>query len=279
MKATGIGASVRRKEDRRFLLGKGRYTDDIDVAGLTHAVFLRSPHAHAVIRHIDNSAARAAPGVIAVFTGEDLAADGIGPLICGVTVTSDDGQPHRAPAHPALAQGKVNYVGDHVAVVIADTVEHARDAAELIEVDYEVLPAVTSTASAADEGQQQIHEVAPDNVCFNWPFGDKAAVEDVFASAHKVSRLDLVNNRMVTNPMEPRAAMGEFNAGTDEITLHLTTQNPHVHRLVLSAFNQLAPEHKLRVVGPDVGGGFGAKIFVYAEELVVGWACPRLTDR
>lgn len=276
MTATGIGASVRRKEDRRFLLGKGRYTDDIDVAGLTHAVFLRSPHAHAVIRHIDSSAALAAPGVIAVFTGEDLAADGIGPLICGVTVTSDDGQPHRAPAHPALAQGKVNYVGDHVAVVIADTVEQARDAAELIEVDYEVLPAVTSTASAADAGQQQIHEVAPDNVCFNWPFGDKAAVEDVFASAHKVSRLDLVNNRMVTNPMEPRAALGEFNAGTDEITLHLTTQNPHVHRLVLSAFNQLAPEHKLRVVGPDVGGGFGAKIFVYAEELVVGWACRKV---
>jgi carbon-monoxide dehydrogenase large subunit len=272
----GIGASVRRKEDKRFLIGKGNYTDDINVAGQTYACFVRSPHAHATINGIDTSAADNAPGVVAVFTGDDLAADGIGPLICGVTVTSDDGQPHRAPAHPALAQGKVHYVGDHVAVVIAESLSQARDAAELVEVDYGVLPAVTDTATAADDGQPQVHEVAPNNVCFNWPFGDKAAVEAAFDSAHKVARLDLVNNRMVTNPMEPRAALGEYNTGTDEITLHLTTQNPHVHRLVLSAFNQLAPEHKLRVVGPDVGGGFGAKIFVYAEELVVGWASRKV---
>ncbi|MCY4358182.1 MAG: xanthine dehydrogenase family protein molybdopterin-binding subunit [Gammaproteobacteria bacterium] len=272
----GIGASVKRKEDRRFLLGKGRYTDDIQPNGLTHAVFVRSPHAHAAIKQIDSSAALAAPGVIAVLTGDDLSADGIGPLICGVTVTSDDGEPHKAPAHPALAQGKVNYVGDHVAIVVAETYAQARDGAELVMVDYEVLPAVTDTATAANPGQQQIHEVAPDNVCFNWPFGDKEGVEAAFASAHKVSSLDLVNNRMVTNAMEPRAALGEYNAGTEEITLHVTTQNPHVHRLVMSAFNQLAPEHKLRVVGPDVGGGFGVKIFVYAEELVVGWACRKL---
>ena len=272
----GIGASVRRKEDQRFLTGKGNYTDDINVAGQTHAVFVRSPHAHAEIQGIDCSDALAAPGVVAVLTGDDLAADGIGPLICGVTVTSDDGEPHRAPAHPALAQGKVNYVGDHVAIVIAETRAQARDAAELVDVDYSVLPAVIDTGSAADSGQPQIHEVAPDNVCYNWPFGDKEGVEAAFAGAHKVSKLDLVNNRMVTNPMEPRAALGEYNQGMDEITLHLTTQNPHVHRLVLSAFNQLAPEHKLRVVGPDVGGGFGAKIFVYAEELVVGWACRKI---
>ena len=273
---TGIGASVLRKEDRRFLIGKGRYTDDINVAGQTHAVFVRSPHAHATINSIKTDAARAAPGVVAVLTGTDLAADGIGPLICGVTVTSDDGQPHRAAVHPALAQGKVNYVGDHVAIVIAETYAQARDAAELVEVDYGILKAVTSTAHATDKGQQQIHDVAPNNMCFNWPFGDKAAVEAAFAKAHKVSSLDLVNNRMVTNPMEPRAALGEYNTGTEEITLHVTTQNPHVHRLVLSAFNQLAPEHKLRVVGPDVGGGFGAKIFIYAEELVVGWACRKV---
>lgn len=276
MTANGIGVSVRRKEDHRFLIGKGRYTDDINVAGQTHACFVRSPHAHARIKSVDVTAALAAPGVLAVFTGDDLAADGIGPLICGVTVTSDDGKPHRAPLHPALAQGKVNYVGDHVAVVIAETYAQARDGAEKVEVDYEVLPAVYSTAQAAGKGQTQIHEAAPNNVCFNWPFGDKAAVETAFAKAHKVASLELVNNRMVTNPMEPRAALGEFNEGTDEITLHLTTQNPHVHRLVLSAFNQLAPEHKLRVVGPDVGGGFGAKIFVYAEELVVGWACRKV---
>ncbi len=272
----GIGASVRRKEDQRFLLGKGRYTDDINVAGQTHAVFLRSPHAHAIIEGIDTQAAKAAPGVVAVLTGDDLAADGIGPLICGVTVTSDDGEPHRAPAHPALAQGKVNYVGDHVAIVIAETLTQARDAAELVEVRYRPLPAVSGTADAASPGQRQIHDVAPGNVCFNWPFGDKAAVDAAFESAHKVSSIELTNNRMVTNPMEPRAALGEYNPGTGEITLHLTTQNPHVHRLVLAAFNQLAPEHKLRVVGPDVGGGFGAKIFVYAEELVVGWACRKI---
>lgn len=272
----GIGASVRRKEDNRFLIGKGNYTDDINVAGQTFAYFVRSPHAHATLNGIDTSAAENAPGVVAVLTGDDLAADGIGPLICGVTVTSDDGQPHRAPAHPALAQGKVHYVGDHVAVVIAESLAQARDAAELVEVDYGVLPAVTDTGTAADDGQPQVHEVAPNNVCFNWPFGDKAAVDAAFDSAYKVARLDLVNNRMVTNPMEPRAAVGEYNSGTDEITLHLTTQNPHVHRLVLSAFNQLAPEHKLRVVGPDVGGGFGAKIFVYAEELVVGWASRKV---
>lgn len=272
----GIGASVRRKEDNRFLIGKGNYTDDINVAGQTYAYFVRSPHAHATLNGIDTSAAEKAPGVVAVLTGDDLAADGIGPLICGVTVTSDDGQPHRAPAHPALAQGKVHYVGDHVAVVIAESLAQARDAAELVEVDYGVLPAVTDTATAADDGQPQVHEVAPNNVCFNWPFGDKAAVDAAFDSAYKVACLDLVNNRMVTNPMEPRAAVGEYNSGTDEITLHLTTQNPHVHRLVLSAFNQLAPEHKLRVVGPDVGGGFGAKIFVYAEELVVGWASRKV---
>ncbi len=276
MATNGIGVSVRRKEDRRFLLGKGNYTDDINIVGQTHAYFVRSPHAHATINSIDTSAAAASAGVVAVLTGDDLLADGIGPLICGVTVTSDDGKPHRAPVHPALAQGKVNYVGDHVAIVIAETLAQARDAAEKVVVDYGILPAVTSTAHAADKGQTQIHDVAPGNVCFNWPFGDKPAVEAAFASAHKVVKLEVINNRMVTNPMEPRAALGEYNSGTEEITLHLTSQNPHVHRLVLSAFNNLAPEHKLRVVSPDVGGGFGAKIFIYAEELVVGWACRKV---
>lgn len=276
MVENGVGASVLRKEDNRFLIGKGNYTDDINLVGQTHAVFVRSPHAHATLNSIDTKAAAGSAGVVAVLTGDDLAADGIGPLICGVTVTSDDGEPHRAPAHPALAQGKVNYVGDHVAIVIAETLAQAKDAAELVEVDYGLLPAVTDTATAADDGQQQIHDVAPNNMCYNWPFGDKEAVDAAFGGAHKVSTLDLVNNRMVTNAMEPRAALGDYNAGTEEITLYLTTQNPHLHRLVLSAFNQLAPEHKLRIVGPDVGGGFGVKIFVYAEELVVGWACRKV---
>ena len=276
MVENGIGASVLRKEDNRFLTGKGNYTDDVNVLGQTHAYFIRSPHAHATIDRMDLSAALASDGVVAVFTGDDLAEDGIGPLICGVNVTSDDGEPHRAPLHPALAQGKVNYVGDHIAVVIAETLAQAKDAAEKVEIDFGVLPAIADTATAADSGQQQIHDVAPSNTCYNWPFGDKSAVEEAFETAHKISTLELVNNRMVTNPMEPRAALGDYNSGTEEITLHVTTQNPHVHRLVLSAFNQLAPEHKLRVVGPDVGGGFGVKIFVYAEELVVGWACRKV---
>ncbi|MEX2130699.1 MAG: hypothetical protein WD772_04380, partial [Pseudohongiellaceae bacterium] len=175
MTANGIGVSVRRKEDGRFLIGKGRYTDDINVEGQTHACFVRSPHAHAKIESLSTTMAMTAPGVVAVLTGNDLAADGIGPLICGVTVTSDDGKPHRAPLHPALAQGKVNYVGDHVAVVIAETYAQARDAAELVEVEYQLLPAVTSTAHATDKGQAQIHAEAPGNLCYNWPFGDKAA--------------------------------------------------------------------------------------------------------
>jgi carbon-monoxide dehydrogenase large subunit len=146
MAENGIGASVLRKEDNRFLTGKGNYTDDVNVLGQTHAYFIRSPHAHATIDRIDLSAASCSEGVVAVFTGDDLAADGIGPLICGVNVTSDDGEPHRAPLHPALAQGKVNYVGDHIAVVIAETLVQAKDAAEKVEIDYGVLPAIADTA-------------------------------------------------------------------------------------------------------------------------------------
>ena len=224
MAENGIGASVRRKEDNRFLTGKGNYTDDINIVGQTYAYFVRSPYAHANLNSIDTSAASASDGVVAVLTGDDLAEDGIGPLICGVNVTSDDGEPHRAPLHPALAQGKVNYVGDHVAVVIAESLAQAKDAAEKVSIDYGVLPAVASTATAAEVNQQQIHDIAPNNMCYNWPFGDKAAVDAVFETAHKISTLDLINNRMVTNPMEPRAAAGEYNSGTEEITLHVTTQ-------------------------------------------------------
>ena len=276
MSETGIGASVLRKEDYRLLTGNGNYTDDINIVGQTHAYFVRSPHAHATLNSINTAAAAAAPGVVAVFTGDDLAADGIGGLICGVVVTGKSGEPNATPAHPALAQGKVNYVGDHVAVVIAETLAQAKDAAELVEVDYGVLPSVTDTASAAAEGAPQIHDVAPNNICFDWPFGEKADVDAAFDGAHKISTLELVNNRMVTNPMEPRAALGDYNAGTEEITIYMTTQNPHVHRLVMSAFCALAPETKLRIVAPDVGGGFGAKIFIYAEELVVGWATRKV---
>ena len=273
MGATGIGAAIPRKEDHRFVTGKGRYVDDINRPGQAYAFFLRSPHAHAKIKSIDTKAAESAPGVVAVYTGDDIAADKVGGLICGWLIHSKDGSPMNAGPHPALAQGKVRYVGDHVAVVIADTLAQARDAAEKIEVDYEVLPAVVDLANA--QSGTQIHDVAPNNVVYDWHLGDKAAVDKAFASAKHVTKLELVNNRLVPNPMEPRAAVGEYEEGTDSLVLYTTSQNPHVARLVLSAFIGLAPEHKFRVIAPDVGGGFGSKIFIYAEETVCVWAARK----
>lgn len=275
MTKTGIGASVKRKEDQRFITGSGQYTDDVSRPGHVHAYFLRSPHAHAVIRRLDIAAAKAAPGVLGVFTGDDLAADKIGGLICGWMIHSKDGSAMKAGAHPALAQGKVRYVGDHVAVVIAETLAEARDGAEKIIVDYEVLPAVIDTAGA-QAAKTQLHDVAPRNTVFEWAIGDKAATEAAFGAAHHVTKIDLVNNRLVPNAMEPRAAIGEYDPGQGAYTLWTTSQNPHVARLVLSAFIGIAPENKLRVIAPDVGGGFGSKIFIYAEETVAVWASKKV---
>jgi aerobic carbon-monoxide dehydrogenase large subunit len=275
MTATGIGASVRRKEDQRFITGKGRYVDDLNRPGQAYAAFVRSPHAHANLRSVDTSAAKGMPGVLAVLTGDDLAADKIGGLICGWMIHSKDGEPMKAGAHPALAQGKVRYVGDHVAVVIAETVAQAKDGAEAVKVDYDVLPAVVDPA-AAQKASVQLHDVAADNTVYRWHLGDKAAVDNAFANAKHVTKIDLVNNRLVPNPMEPRAAIGEYDTGDEAFTLYTTSQNPHVARLVLSAFIGIAPEHKLRVIAPDVGGGFGSKIFIYAEETVCIWAAKKV---
>jgi carbon-monoxide dehydrogenase large subunit len=276
MSVTPIGTPVRRKEDQRFITGKGRYTDDINVPGQTHAVFVRSPHAHAKIKRIDASAAKAMPGVIDVLTGADLAADKIGGLICGWMIHSKDGSPMKAGPHPALAVDTVRYVGDHVAIVVAETKAQARDAAEAVQVDYEVLPAVADVAKAQQKGAPAVHEVAPDNTVFNWHLGDKAATDRAFAAAAHVTKLDIVNNRLAPNPIETRAAIGEYDPGNEAYTLHTTSQNPHVARLVLSAFIGIAPEHKLRVIAPDVGGGFGSKIFIYAEETVCVWAAKKV---
>jgi carbon-monoxide dehydrogenase large subunit len=276
MSATGIGAPVRRTEDFRFITGKGQYTDDINRAGQAHAYFLRSPHAHAEIVKIDANKAKAMEGVVAILTGDDLAADKIGGLICGWMIHNKDGSPMRAGGHPALAQGKVRYVGDHVAVIIAETYQQAKDAAEAIDVTYKTLPAVADIASALKKGAPVVHDVAPDNTVFNWHLGDKAATDAAFAKAKHITKLDLINNRLVPNPMEPRAAVGDYDAGTGVFTLHTTSQNPHVARLVLSAFIGIAPEHKLRVIAPDVGGGFGSKIFIYAEETVCVWASKKV---
>ncbi|MDR6293065.1 MULTISPECIES: xanthine dehydrogenase family protein molybdopterin-binding subunit [Inquilinus] len=272
----GIGAPLRRKEDFRFLTGNGHYTDDINRPGQAFAYFLRSPVAHARIRSIDTSAAAAAPGVVAIFTGDDLAKDKIGGLICGWMVKSKNGEPMKAGPHPALAQGKVRYVGDHVAVVIAETKDQAKDAAEKIEVDYEELPAVVATNSARKAGAALVHDDIPANTVYEWELGNKADVEAAFARASHVTKLDLENNRLIPNAMEPRAAIGEYDRGSDSFTLHTTSQNPHVARLVLSAFIGIAPEHKLRVIAPDVGGGFGSKIFIYAEETVCVWAAKKV---
>jgi aerobic carbon-monoxide dehydrogenase large subunit len=276
MGVTAIGASVKRTEDIRFVTGKGHYVDDVNRPGQAYAYFLRSPHAHATIDKIDASAALKSPGVVAVFTGADIEADKVGGLICGWMIHSKDGSPMKAGAHPALAQGKVRYVGDHVAVVIADTLAQARDAAEKIEVHYTELPAVVDTAKAASSGQPQLHDVAPNNTIFNWHIGDKAATDAAFVSAAHVTKLDLTNNRLIPNAMEPRAAVGEYDSGADSLTLYTTSQNPHVARLVLSAFVGLAPENKFRVIAPDVGGGFGSKIFIYAEETVCAWAAKKI---
>ena len=274
MSATGIGASVRRKEDFRFITGQGQYTDDVVRPGENCAVFVRSPHARAKIRNIDVSAAKKMPGVVDVLTGAQLATDKIGNLICGWAITSKDGSAMKMAPHPALAAGTVNHVGDAVAVVIAETQALARDAAEKVKVDYEVLPAVADPAKA--KSGPQIHEVAPKNTIYEWSLGDQKATAAAFAAAKHVTKLDIVNNRLVPMAVEPRAALAEYDAGTDHLTLWNTSQNPHVARLVISAFVGITPEHKLRVIAPDVGGGFGSKIFIYPEEVVCLWAARKV---
>ena len=276
MSATGIGAPVRRKEDQRFITGKGQYTDDINRPGQAYAVFVRSPHAHANIKRIDTAAAMKSPGCLAIYTGADIATDKVGGLICGWMIHSKDGSPMKAGAHPALAQGKVRYVGDHVAVVIGETLAQAKDAAERVTVDYDPLPAAADVTTAQNAGQAQVHAEAPNNTVYQWHLGDKAAVDAAFGNARHVTKIDLVNNRLIPNAIEPRAAIGDYDSGNDSLTLYTTSQNPHVARLVLSAFIGLAPEHKLRVIAPDVGGGFGSKIFIYAEEVVCLWAARKI---
>jgi carbon-monoxide dehydrogenase large subunit len=234
---------------------------------------VRSPHAHAKLKKVDVRAAEKMPGVVAVLTGEQLAADKIGHLICGWMIHSKDGSPMKMAPHPALAVGKVCYVGDPVALVVAETLAQAKDAAEKVVIDYEVLPAVADPAKA--KSGPQIHEVAPKNTIYEWHLGDAQAVANAFKAAKQITKIDIVNNRLVPNAIEPRVAIGEYDAGNDSFTLWNTSQNPHVARLVIAAFIGMAPEHKLRVIAPDVGGGFGSKIFIYPEEVACLWASRR----
>jgi carbon-monoxide dehydrogenase large subunit len=268
-----IGESVRRKEDLRFLTGAGQYTDDINLANQRCAVFVRSPHAHAKINGVDVARAQAMPGVRKVFTGKDLEGK-MGGLPCGWLITSTDGTPMKEPPHPVLAVDRARYVGDHVAMVVADTLEQAKNAAEAVEVDYDVLPAVVDVRDAAKG--TALHDAAPGNHCYKWAIGDKAQVDAVFAKAAHVTRLDLTNNRLIPNAIEPRAAIASYNRAADEYTLYVSNQNPHVERLLMTAFVLGLPEHKVRVIAPDVGGGFGSKIFLYAEDVALTWASKQL---
>ncbi|NGO65486.1 xanthine dehydrogenase family protein molybdopterin-binding subunit [Rhizobium daejeonense] len=275
MGVEGIGARVARKEDKRFLTGKGRYTDDMVVPGMKYAYFVRSPYAHARVRNVDASAAKSMPGVIDVLDGKQLLADGIGNLICGWMIHSKDGSPMKMGAWRPLAHDTVRYVGDAVAVVVADSAAEANDAAEAVIVEYEELPVVTEAAEALKSAAPQLHPEAPGNLIFDWEIGDSAATDRAIASAAHVTEIEIHNNRLSPNPMEPRAALGIYDAAEDHYTCYTTSQNPHVARLVMSAFYNVAPENKLRVIAPDVGGGFGSKIYIYPEEIVCLWASKK----
>jgi len=269
-----IGARVLRKEDYRFLTGTGQYTDDVALPRQTYAAFVRSPHAHARIKSINSDKAKKSPGVLAVFTGADLAAAKVGGLPCGWLITDVNGKPMKEPPYPPLVQGKALHVGDRVAVVIAETLEQARDGADKVKVDYEELPAVVDAAKARNG--PALHDIAPDNTCYVWALGDKAAVDSAFSKAHHVTKLDFVNNRLVPNAIEPRAANATYSRADDSYTLYVASQNPHVERLLMTAFVLGLPESKVRVVAPDVGGGFGSKIYLYGEDVVVTWAAKQL---
>jgi carbon-monoxide dehydrogenase large subunit len=272
----GIGASPRRKEDQRFLTGRGNYVADIKRPGMVAGVFVRSPHAHAKLKAIDAKPALAMPGVLAVFTGEDLKADGVGGLPCGWGITGKGGLPMKEPPHPVMALGKVRHVGDPVAFIVAETLGQARRASEAVMVDYETLPAVVGLLDALKPDAPRIFDELPDNLCCDWELGDAAATDAAFQTATHIARIKLVNNRLVGNPMEPRAAIAEFNAATEHYTLWSTSQFPHVVRLLMGNFVLNIPQHKLRVVAPDVGGGFGVKQFHYAEEAVVTWSAAKV---
>ncbi|MFQ3255542.1 MAG: carbon-monoxide dehydrogenase large subunit, partial [Loktanella salsilacus] len=275
-KDSGIGASSKRREDVRFLTGTGNYTDDINIYGQLHVHFLRADVAHAVLNGVDTSAAEGMPGVQRIFTGADFEA--VGSIPCGWLITDRHGDPMQEPRHPVLAHGKIRHVGEPICAVVADTLAQARDAAEAIVLDYDALPAVIDMKDAIGADAPKVHDDLTGNLCYDWGFVEenRQAVDDAIKGAAHVTTLELVNNRLIANPMEPRVAVGEYNRADDFHTLHTTSQNPHVIRLLMGAFVLGIPEHKLRVVAPDVGGGFGTKIFHYQEEAFVTFAAKAL---
>ncbi len=275
-KDSGIGAAKTRREDVRFLTGAGNYTDDINVAGQAYVHFLRSDVAHGTLNSVMTRSAESMPGVLRIFTAADF--EGVGGLPCGWQVTDRHGEAMQEPGHPILATGKVRHVGEIIAGIVAETPEQARDAAEAIEVDIAELPAVIDMKAALDDSSAKVHDDLSSNLCYDWGFVEenKDAVNAAFEAAAHVTSLELVNNRLVANPMEPRVAIGDYASHSDESTLYTTSQNPHVIRLLMGAFVLGIPEHKLRVVAPDVGGGFGTKIFHYAEEAFCTFAAKAM---
>ncbi|MBI2206286.1 MAG: molybdopterin-dependent oxidoreductase [Candidatus Rokubacteria bacterium] len=273
-----FGKSIKRREDPRFVTGRGTYVDDVKLPGTTYAAFVRSPHAHARIRTIDTAEAKRHPGVVAVFTGADMT--GVNSLPCGWDLRQSKNIPGVVQdlamvPHMPLTSDVARHVGDPVAVVIADSRDAATDAAEKVKVDWEVLPSVTATDKATAPGAARVHDAAPDNIAFKWELGG-GDVDGAFKKADVVVKKRIVNQRLVANAMEPRACLARFDEATGELTLWVTSQNPHVHRLLMCAFVLGIPEHKVRVIAPDVGGGFGSKIFLYNEEVVCSWATRQL---
>ena len=265
-----FGSGIKRREDPRLITGKARYTDDMKLPGLVHMALVRSPLAHARIKGIDTSAASAADGVVAVFTGADVT---LGAVPTAWLVPDSD---LKTPEHPALARDTVRYVGDGVAIVIAETRYQAQDAAELVHVDYEELDAVVNPEDATRDGAPQLFEDVPNNISFRWIMssGDEG-LEKAFAEADVVVKERIVQQRLLPTAMEPRAALAQWNSATEELTIWCTSQNPHIHRFILSGMTDV-PEHKLRVIAPEVGGGFGSKIPVYADEALACWASMQL---
>ena len=276
--ASFIGKAIKRVEDKRFLTGKGNYVDDIQLPGMTYACILRSHMAHAKIISVDTREAEKAAGVVAIFTGADIAASGIGGVPCGWQVNFKNGDIMKEPPHPLLVADKVRYMGDAVAVVIAETAALAKDAAELIMVDYQELEVVVNGPDALKSGAPLVHDDVPDNTCYDWELGDKEAADKAIENAHHVTTLEFVNQRLIPNAIEPRSAIGHYEQATDKYTLYTTSQNPHVIRLLMSAFVLGLPEHKVRIVSPDVGGGFGSKIPHYIEEALLVW-CSKQINR
>jgi aerobic carbon-monoxide dehydrogenase large subunit len=269
-----IGDSPKRHEDARFVTGSGAYLDDLEFDGLVHAVVLRSPHAHALLRSIDTQTARRAPGVLAVLTAAEAAADGLKPLRPYAEANVQTGEPFAFAPQPLLASDKVRFAGEPVTLIVAENLAQALDAAELVEVDYEPLPAVTTAAGARAAGAPQLAAEIPSNVCLDWCTGDSAGADAAFARAAHVASLRLDNHRIVTNPMEPRGGVGSFDPASGRYTLHVSSQNIHINRNFVA--QALGVEAKaVRFVAPDVGGGFGAKNFAYAEHTLILWAARR----